>query len=124
MRQSFKDFLNLLPTAGRETIETVSALSEAHPTIKNHPTVQRILNDDLDHVSFNDLSDVLNVILQKTVKLARETPRSSPDEKALILAEQNVLGLSASVLSATMCSRLYSSIDKLSNIAHGLSIRK
>lgn len=121
---SFKEFLDFSNDVDKELYETILVLKEAHPSIKNHATIQRLLNDKAAKISTSELNRVLRAILQRSVSVAHAFPQTENSDRFLLLAEQNVLSISASILSAAVSSRLQNSIDRLSNIAKGTSLRK
>lgn len=121
---TFNEFLDISNRIDEETLQTVKVLSEAHPKIRNDATIQRILNDKNARVSVSELGTVLRAILQTSVYLAKSAPSASDSQKLLIIAEQNVLTVSASTISAAVAARLQNAIDKLSRLAQATSFKR
>ncbi len=113
---SFKEFLDDTSAVDEETRQTLTILSEAHPVIRNHPAVSRLLSNPNAVISLTEVGRINQQIMQRTVQLAREAAVAPEKRQILILCEQNVLTTAASVLSAAISARLQTTIDKLSKI--------
>ena len=118
---TYRDFLNTPNPIDEELRLTLTALSDAHPVIRNLQLVQKILASPDYYFSAEEINGVLRIILQRTVQLARQAPSMKPPDQLLTVCEQNVLTNCAVVLAAALSARMTSSLDRLSKIASALS---
>jgi hypothetical protein len=123
-RTSFKEFLNTVPGIDQSAIQTITALANAHPVIRNHTFIKNAVSNQTNQLSFHDLSSVLESILHRCVQIAHDMPKASAEDKSLIIAEQNVLIMSSFVLFFLSTSRQQNIIYNLSTITRGTALRK
>jgi hypothetical protein len=121
---ALKDFLNFSHTISDETRDKLLAISDAHPIIKNHPVMQRLVNDKQAFISISAITSINETILKHSIKLARQAASGDKDACLRALMEQNVLTVASVVLHSLMTEQLENSIQRLATIKETASFHK
>lgn len=115
---TFKEFMNSPDQIDEETEHTLTLLSEAHPVIKNNATIQRILKNKHTRISLSEIASINVSILQRSTQLAKQMLSADEKQRFLILAEQNLLNISAATISSTIAARIETTINKAAKLSN------
>lgn len=114
---SFKEFADFTNSIDDETKQTLVNLSESHPMLRNHTTIQRIITDRSARISLGQVVQLNQSILQRSTQLAREAATAEEKQRFLILAEMMLLNIASATISSAISAKMQISVERLSKIA-------
>lgn len=117
--ESFKEFLDINTKIDHQTRDLIKSVSETHPVIRNSSIAKDIFNNQNSSISLSRVAQLNEIILEQSVRLAKETPSAPLDRCLKIIAEQNVLNVAAITLNSAICAKYESAFDRLSKIMKG-----
>lgn len=116
----FREFVEFNNPIDEETRDMLMNISQSHPIIRNHPTMQTIINDKSARISLNQVAQINLKILERSHALAKKAGTAAGNEHFLILAEMNLLNSASSALSSVISTKMQISIERLSKITKAM----